>query len=208
MRTDLETLLLERKISELCIKYHTPKVKLPWNELSHDYAPHYAALLAGRQIRRVLEIGLGLDGLFHEKYQHGDSLRVWAELFPNAEIYGLDIRADALLNEGRIHSYQCDQSDINSIAKISALFEQAGVFEFDLIVDDGSHKAKDQALTALTLGEMLSPGGVYIVEDVIETAELVEILTVGELKFHVIECSRAATMGDDRLLYFTGKENP
>ena len=36
-----------------------------------------------------------------------------------------------------------------------------------LIIDDGSHKPRDQAATLKNLWPLLAPGGVYVIEDVV-----------------------------------------
>ena len=111
----------------------------------HSYGRIYDQLFYGKTVRKMLEIGIGYKGLLGEKYQNGAGLRMWAEYFPEAEIYGLDLREDALVNEGRIHSYQCDQGSIKSLR---AAREAIGT-GFDLIVDDGSHQPEHQILSAL-----------------------------------------------------------
>jgi hypothetical protein len=149
-------------LAELARKYRTDKVRDPANPLSHDYIPTYEAILAGKSIRRILEIGIGYDHLFHSEQKAGASLRMWAECFPEAEVYGLDIRNDTFINEGRIHSFWCDQSMEASLR--AAIAKTGG--DFDLIVDDGSHLPHDQSMTAKVLLPLLAPGGVYVIEDV------------------------------------------
>lgn len=122
----------------------------------------YDALFAGATVRKVLEIGIGYNGLLAETYENGASLRMWAEYFPDAEIYGLDIRPDALVNEGRIHSVQCDQE---KIASLLAARDAIGT-GFDLIVDDGSHQPEHQILSACVLWPCVAPRGRYVIEDV------------------------------------------
>jgi hypothetical protein len=149
-------------LAELARKYRTDKVRDPENPLSHDYIPTYEAILAGKDIRRILEIGIGYDHLFHNEQKAGASLRMWAECFPEAEVYGLDIRQDTLINDGRLKSFWCDQSDEASLRAVAAKIGGA----FDLIVDDGSHIPGDQSLTATVFLPLLAPGGVYVIEDV------------------------------------------
>lgn len=138
---------------------------------SHSYIPFYERLFAGRAVKRLLEIGIGYEDLmtpFVPRYVHGASLRMWEEYFPDAEIYACDIRPDTLINEGRIHSMVCDQSNGNSLATM--VFEYtSGLLEgFDVIIDDGSHVTEHQIFTAQCLLLRLNPGGVYIIEDVQE----------------------------------------
>ena len=92
-------------------------------------------------------------------YITGASARMWEEYFPQANIYALDINKEILFNEGRIRSLWFDQSDPRTYP-LEALGQ-----DFDVIVEDGSHR-KDHQLTALkTLVPLLAPGGIYIAED-------------------------------------------
>ncbi len=67
-----------------------------------------------------------------------------------------------MINEGRIKSWVCDQSNPR------ALFDLMGKVPemLDVIIDDGSHVTEHQILTAKTLFPYLKRGGVYIIEDV------------------------------------------
>jgi hypothetical protein len=46
-------------------------------------------------VRKMLEIGIGCKSVMGESYENGASLRMWADYYPDAENYGLDIRSDA-----------------------------------------------------------------------------------------------------------------
>jgi trans-aconitate methyltransferase len=152
----------QTELCELATKYGTDKYN--W----HSYTPHYHRLLNDRrnEVRKVLEIGIGdpssMSDPTGKPYVPGASLRMWAEYFPNAEIYSLDSQANLLINEGRIRSFQCDQGDRHSLEMAMPKLG-AG---FDLIVDDGSHVPEHQALTATMYVPLLAPNGVYIIEDV------------------------------------------
>ena len=134
----------------------------------HHYTPVYHELFKDKRndIKKVLEVGIGYEGSVSMRhianYKGGASLRMWAEYFPNAEIYGADIKIEALFNEDRIKCFQCDQSDRTSLLQLT---EQVGC-DFDLIVDDGSHETEHQILAAKVLLPLLKEDGVYVVEDV------------------------------------------
>lgn len=153
---------------ELAQKWHTPKGPLPENPGSHHYTDTYEKLFAGRKIRKVLEIGCGYRGLFHADYVSGGSLFMWTDYFPDAAIYGIDNRENALVNEGRIRSFLCDQSDMRQLVNTANAIGP----DIDLIVDDGSHVPKDQNLAMEILLPYLSRGGLYIVEDVAHPDQL------------------------------------
>lgn len=121
----------------------------------HNYTPLYEQLLKGREIKKLLEIGIF----------YGASLRMWAEYFPEARIYGIDWWAWTMINEGRIHSFICDQRDTANLRQI-AEYHCGG--NLDLIIDDGSHVPQDQVTSALALVPYLSPTGIYVIEDVLK----------------------------------------
>ena len=126
--------------------------------IRHGYTPFYHRLLAGRRIERVLEIGV---------YQ-GASLRMWRDYWPHAGIFGLDIDPAALFNEGGIQTRLCDAGDAGQLTQTAV--ELGG--NFDLIVDDGSHRPNDQIVAVNALLPFLTPTGIYVIEDVSSPGEL------------------------------------
>ena len=158
----------------------------------HSYGPIYDSIFTGATVRKVLEIGIGCKAVMGEAYENGASLRMWAEYFPDAEIYGLDIRPDALVNEGRIHSVQCDQG---KIASLLAARDFIGA-DFDLIVDDGSHQPEHQILSACVLWPCVAPDGCYVIEDVWDVTLVAPFLPFAH---EVIEL-KIGRVRDDRLI--------
>ncbi len=150
-------------LKDLAIKFSSDKYW--W----HSYIGKYEELFAGLEVKRLLEIGIGYKDLMQPflpegvEYVHGSSLRMFEEYFPEAQIFACDIREDTLINEGRIHSVTCDQSDFRSLQNMQIQF---GPEPFDVIIDDGSHIPEHQWFTAGHLLPRLAPGGIYIVEDV------------------------------------------
>jgi demethylmacrocin O-methyltransferase len=149
-------------LKDLAIKYASDK--LYW----HSYVEMYEKLFEGLEVKRLLEIGIGYADLMKPflpegvSYVHGSSLYMWQEYFPEAEIFACDIREGTLVNEGRIHSMVCDQSDEDSLFNLAIKF---GI-HYDVIIDDGSHQHEHQRLTASILLPAVRKGGLYIVEDV------------------------------------------
>lgn len=182
-------------LCEIARKWYTDKTKTTENVYSHNYTPYYHELLKEkRNASKVLEIGLGWSGLMHSNYRCGGSLFMWQDYFPEAQIYGLDIRADTLVNEDRIRSFQCDQGDGLSLKRSAELIG----CDFDLIVDDGSHIPEHQVLTAKAFVSLLAPGGIYVIEDV-HTPELQSVLDNLGFRYEVIEVENK-TLSDDRLI--------
>jgi hypothetical protein len=163
------------RLSELAEKYGSDKTP----SLYHNYTPFYDSLLRYRDVKRVLEIGIGtVECMGHVKdYKPGASLRMWRDYFPTAEIFALDNEMsvlEGLKNEPRIYPVFCDQSDQGDLIDI---VRRLGGLQFDLIVDDGSHQVAHQALTANTfIPKLLSRQGVYIIEDVMWRKDLYALL--------------------------------
>lgn len=126
---------------------------------THWYAQHYDRHFAPLRTRplKILEIGIGG---YDVPEAGGESLRMWRDYFPNAEIYGLDI-ADKRPHDGpRIRTYIGDQSDP---AILERLHRDSG--GFDIVVDDGSHFCAHVIASFKTLFPLLNDGGIYAVED-------------------------------------------
>ncbi len=115
------------------------------------YYEHYLSKLRDQPIR-LLEIGV-LDG---------KSLATWAEYFPHASLYGLDIDPDCkrFANE-RTQILTGSQSDQDFLAEICRQVPEG----FDIIIDDGSHYVKHVIASFAGLFGSLKPGGLYIIED-------------------------------------------
>ena len=177
---------------EICLKHFTSRFLCPWNPYTHDYLSTYMEVLKDRPISKILEIGLGPAGLFHAKQLAGCGLRMWAETFPEAIIFGLDYNTATLVNEGNIHSFLCDQSNDEQLRKAEALVGD----EIDFIVDDCSHIAEDQANTAKHFVPLLSKTGVYVIEDVLPGGKTSRLLP---FKHRTVE-RRIDVLPDDRLI--------
>ena len=138
----------------LAEKYSTDKRPEP---LGHGYTHYYYSLFAGREaeVHKVVEIGIDT----------GASLRMWREHFPHASIIGLDSDRTKLITEDRITSHFCDQSDPASL--LDASFRTGD--HIDFMIDDGSHQAPDQVESAKEFVPLLAPGGIYVIEDVLDT---------------------------------------
>ncbi len=104
-------------------------------------------------IKTLLELGV----------HSGGSLRMWEEYFPNAEIYGIDISDSNVhfADDSRIHFRLGDQADEALLERVS---DEVG--QWDIVIDDASHIAKDQIISFETLWPRVSAGGVYCIEDI------------------------------------------
>ena len=138
---------------------------------ANNYVDVYEAMF--RPIRleplRLLEIGIGVRGAgWDAKIVHGAnseggaSLKMWAEYFPNAQIYGLDINDASHLDSDRIRTFHVDQSERSELRKILA---ELGDIRFDIVIDDGSHRADHQQVSLETIWPRLKGGRHYFIED-------------------------------------------
>lgn len=102
---------------------------------------------------RILEIGVN----------RGGSLQMWKNYFgKNSFIVGMDIDCECLnYVEENVEVFIGDQSDTGDL---SELVKKYGMF--DIIIDDGSHKTRDQITAFEYLYDYVKYGGVYLVEDV------------------------------------------
>jgi hypothetical protein len=117
-----------------------------------DFLRHYDRLFAPFRDQPITIIEIGLA--------NGASLRTWARFFPKAKIVGLDIqdKRTQLANDRFIIEVG-DQSDIGFLTTICEKYRP------NILIDDGSHVARDVMLTFHTIFPSLVPGGIYIMED-------------------------------------------
>ena len=133
-------------LKEINLKYNTDKEK-------HGYLTIYEDYFSKLQNHKlsILEIGIW----------SGESLKLWKEYFPNAEIIGIDKSDDCVQCQPLgTTSFLVDQADEKQLIK----FSQDKLF--DIIIDDGSHYSPHQILSFQVLFERLKPEGLYIVEDI------------------------------------------
>jgi hypothetical protein len=135
-------------LGELATKYNTDK-----GPTGHNYTERYQLYL---EAYRDLEFNLLEIGVFD-----GASARMWKEYFPKATIVALDIEERCLdFAEDRINIRIGDQTDQKFLREV---VEEFGHFE--VIIDDGGHSSKQQIVSFETLFPILTPGGIYFVED-------------------------------------------
>ena len=97
----------------------------------------------------ILEIGI----------ENGDSLRIWREFFPNANICGIDIDKKNFKIEN-VDILQGDQSNQLFLKSVIDKYKN-----FDIIIDDGSHQSKHIITSFKFLFPFLNDNGIYVVED-------------------------------------------
>jgi len=125
----------------------------------HSYEGVYGSLFNDREsVKNVLEVGIHL----------GSSLKAWKELFPNANVIGLENNTERFFTEPRIHSMYVDQSVPQTFKDFKSVMRGT---EFCFIVDDGCHYLKETKDTFKQLLPLLKVNGWYVVEDIREEFE-------------------------------------
>ena len=126
----------------------------------HNYTKVYQQYLEPLRSRPLLIFELGVGG-----YQHpdrgGESLKLWYNYFPHAQIIGIDCYEKTGLTNDRVEIVKGSQDDAALMAKLVSQYGQP-----DLIVDDASHLTDLTVKSFEILFPMLKPGGLYFCEDV------------------------------------------
>ena len=138
-----------KKFNEL-FKTHTGDGILKWSNYGDIYDKHFAPFRD--QPINILEIGV----------LRGGSMRMWEKYFPNANIFGIDIDKDCLQYQSdRTKIFIGDQSDVSFLRNVKAKIPRV-----DILIDDGSHRAKDQKATFEEMYYHVRKPGVYLIEDI------------------------------------------
>jgi hypothetical protein len=124
----------------------------------HNYEETYAKVLP-ETLENLLEIGISNTDAEHS------SLHAWAELYPDAKIWGADIAINKLINDKNISSFLLDQSSPTSLNNFKLFLNK----QFDVIIDDGSHQFEDAKITLEILLEKVKDDGIYCIEDIAKT---------------------------------------
>jgi len=170
--TDREK-VVHTKLGSLFTKYGSDKQV-------NGYSPLYSTLFSHLQDRSLqfLEIGIGtmipnapssMVGYALSHYRPGGSLRAWRDFFENGFIYGMDIQPDTQFQEDRIQTFLCDST--NKKDTDERLPKQ---LYFDIILDDGNHHYEAQLKTLYNFYPKLRKGGIYIIEDIYPSSELLK----------------------------------
>jgi len=128
----------------------------------HPYTTPYSLLFEPLRHKPIkfLEVGV----------YKGASLHLWRCFFSQARLYGLDNDVENLLfiNSMEIPGLTLDvvnAADPEMLELILQKHTADGEF-FDIIVDDASHRAEDQALMIKKAMSKLKQGGFLIIEDI------------------------------------------
>lgn len=110
----------------------------------HNYIPFYEKYLP-KNPKSILEIGVF----------KGASMNMWRKHFPEADLHGLDLfKENEVPNIEGVTWHIGNQCDWQTLERLRA-------FDFDVIIDDGSHNSRDQMITFFGLFN----GKHYFIED-------------------------------------------
>jgi hypothetical protein len=111
----------------------------------------------------LLEIGLDTASQRTGTPADAPSLRAWREFFPRASLHGYDINDFSFLGLRDTRTFQGDQGSPDDLSRF---LEAHGRPAFRLVIDDGSHVPADQQISLAHLFEHVTPGGLYLIEDI------------------------------------------
>jgi len=174
------------KLEDIYPKYSMPDAGGDKGTL-HSYIPVYSAEISPN-VGSLLEIGVW----------QGHSLAMWEEYLPHALIVGMDTT---------LHRVKFDvnvvQGDATKPAAVEQLFEGS---EWDVIIDDGSHRVDDQLASFELLWPKVSIGGKYFIEDIAGPGSLALIertLSYRQLDYRVWDLRDVKGRFDDILVMVT-----
>jgi len=136
-------------LEELARKYGTDKTVA-----EHGYMPFYESALRQHwrdNARVIFEIGV----------YRGASIRMWRDYFATAHIWGFDSSSSVAFNDRRITILRGNQAQRADLLKAMQAVGQP----IDVLIDDGGHTMEQQQVSLGYLFKYLSPGGLYVIED-------------------------------------------
>ncbi len=153
LRHYLYGFLYGRSLPKLAAAFGTDK------QGGHYYATHYQQRFQHLRRKKINLLEIGVGG-YDDPKQGGESLRMWKAYFNKGSVYGVDIYDKSYHDEKRIKTFAGSQVDEEFLKRIVA---EVGVF--DIIIDDGSHFNDHVITTFRMLFPLLSPNGIYAMED-------------------------------------------
>jgi len=139
-------------------------------ERTHRYGRIYDQWLPHLEnVRTVCALGVSEFG--------GGCLLSFQKMFPQAKIVGLDMQDNTLIEEVRkrreIEIITGDVYREETLNRVRNRYPS-----FDLIIDDCIHYPENQARAFHYWGQLLAPGGLYVIEDVLGIDCLSRLLSV------------------------------
>jgi len=173
-RTLLEATVVEEAQAEGENEFLTLATKAGTDKVTtHQYHHAYHTFLAEYRHKpvKMLEIGLGCN----MNYGPGKSAALWNEYFthPEAKIYFMEGDKNCLDRWGaetlqKYPRFTLSAGDQGDVPYLNSFVNQHGPKEsFDIIIDDGGHNVNQQWTSLHVLFDLVKPGGLYIIEDLL-----------------------------------------
>jgi hypothetical protein len=173
---------MRETLDEIGVKHSTDK-----SSLHHHYLEFYERLF--RQCRytgpRILEIGV----------QFGNSLRTWKEYFCEATITGIDS-----VDNGPSSKVEGTRILIGD-AYTEEMIANVDRWNWDIMIDDGSHALANQVWFVQCYSRLLSEYGILIVEDVLTKVNALALKRAAPAGFSpcIVEMTEGDSIVDSRL---------
>lgn len=136
-------------------EYNTDK------DTTHSYLELYDLLFAPYCMNtgmKLLEIG----------NHQGGSMALWDDYFADCELYGIEMNTlDSLANFAASRDKVTIFQGTDAYKKETVATLQNAGFQFDIIIDDGSHQPVHQLFVLNEYYPLLKPEGTMIIEDVV-----------------------------------------
>lgn len=139
----------------------------------HNYTTLYHHLFENKRdiVKNVFEVGLGTNNNRYPSSMSSEfvpcgSLRGWRDYFVNAKIYGADIDRDILVQEDRIQTLYCDQTNPEEISDMWKNISET----MDIIIDDGLHEFHANKTFYEGSIQKIDTNGIFIIEDIVASS--------------------------------------
>jgi hypothetical protein len=142
---------------------------------AHGYARIYNRLFTELRHSEITFVEIGLlradvdgrrasnvsEGVAPASAHEAPSLRMWKRYFDRAQIFGFDIDDFSGLHIDRCSIVQGDMSRPEDLSRLISTVARS----IDILIEDGSHASHHQQIAFGELFPHISPGGIYIIED-------------------------------------------
>ncbi len=145
------------ELCKLACKYGTDKSTYNIFTHRHPYTPVYNMFLGQYRSKpiRIAEIGV----------LNGASIKMWHDYFGSeTEIHAFDISQETLDSVSNIPNIHTHLLDSGNIEGLNTIFNSLG--QFDIIIEDASHRLEHQVICVRECVKFLRPGGTLVIEDI------------------------------------------
>lgn len=157
---------------------------------THSYMDVYDALCAPYEdtTANIVEIGVS----------HGHSLKMLAQYFKNASVYGIEIQPEKIFvdmpeNVSIISGSACEETTITKIPD-----------NIDILIDDGSHILEEQILSFKLLWNKINNKGLYIIEDIADISRFKQAVSsdafFNAINYEILDLRHHKNRYDDVML--------